>query len=76
MEAVTALLRQRHQIPSGAEDDFNLRKPDELLRAQLQASDSLAALLLGTGVVALLVGGIGIMNVMLASVAQRTRRHE
>jgi putative ABC transport system permease protein len=69
---VRALLRQRHHIREGEDDDFNIRRPDELLKAQLEASDTLANLLLSVAAVSLLVGGIGIMNVMLASVVQRT----
>jgi putative ABC transport system permease protein len=70
---VIALLRQRHHIEPGTEDDFNIRRPDEVLKAQVDASDTLALLLLCVGLIALLVGGIGIMNVMLATVTQRTR---
>jgi putative ABC transport system permease protein len=73
IERVTALMRQRHNIGSGEEDDFNIRRPDEVLKAQVEASDTLAALLLCIASVSLVIGGIGIMNVMLASVAQRTR---
>ena len=70
---VQALLRQRHHIQLGEDDDFNIRRPDELLKAQVAASDTLANLLLSVAAISLLVGGIGIMNVMLASVAQRPR---
>jgi putative ABC transport system permease protein len=70
---IVALMRQRHHIRSGEEDDFNIRRPDEIIKAQMEASDTLAALLLSVALISLLVGGIGIMNVMLASVAQRTR---
>jgi putative ABC transport system permease protein len=73
IDRVVALMRQRHAIRAGEEDDFNLRRPDEVLKAQLAASETLAALLLSIASVSLLIGGIGIMNVMLASVAQRTR---
>jgi putative ABC transport system permease protein len=73
IEEISALLRQRHHIEPGQEDDFNIRRPDEVLKAQVDASNSLSALLIGIASVALLVGGIGIMNVMLAAVAQRTR---
>jgi len=73
IEQVKALLRQRHHIEPGLDDDFNIRRPDELLKAQVAASDTLANLLISVAAVSLLVGGIGIMNVMLASVAQRTR---
>jgi putative ABC transport system permease protein len=73
MEQIVALMRQRHHLGVGEEDDFNIRKPDEAIKAQVSASDSLASLLLCVGLISLLVGGIGIMNVMLASVTQRTR---
>ncbi len=69
---IEALLRQRHRIGPGEPDDFNIRRPDEVLKARVEASDTLANLLLAVAGVSLLVGGIGIMNVMLASVAQRT----
>ncbi|HVN74754.1 MAG TPA: ABC transporter permease [Thermoanaerobaculaceae bacterium] len=70
---IEALMRQRHHIEPGQDDDFNIRRPDEVLKAQVAASDTLAHLLISVAAVSLLVGGIGIMNVMLASVAQRTR---
>lgn len=72
IESVISLLRQRHQLGPGDEDDFNIRRPDEVLKAQLETSNTLAALLLAIASVSLLVGGIGIMNMMLASVTQRT----
>ncbi len=72
VDAVTALLRQRHHIQPGAEDDFNIRRPDEVINAQIAASRTLDLLLVTLASISLLVGGIGIMNVMLASVAQRT----
>jgi putative ABC transport system permease protein len=73
IDQVTALLRQRHHIPTDAEDDFNIRRPDEILKAQVDAQHTMELLLASVAAVALLVGGIGVMNVMLASVAQRTR---
>jgi putative ABC transport system permease protein len=73
IDRIVGLLRQRHHIRPGDEDDFNIRRPDEILKAQVEASDTLAALLISIAAVSLLVGGIGIMNVMLASVMQRTR---
>ena len=73
IDQIQALLRQRHRIEPGQDDDFNIRRPDEVLKAQVAASDTLANLLTSVAAVSLLVGGIGIMNVMLASVAQRTR---
>ncbi len=73
IDRVIAVMRQRHNIRSGDEDDFNIRRPDEVLKAQVEASETLALLLVIIASVSLLVGGIGIMNVMLASVAQRTQ---
>jgi putative ABC transport system permease protein len=71
--AITALMRQRHHIAPGDPDDFNLRRPDEVLKAQIEASRALALFLISIASVSLLVGGIGIMNVMLVSVTERTK---
>jgi putative ABC transport system permease protein len=73
VDAIKALMRQRHHIQPGGDDDFNMRRPDEVLNAQIVASQTLEALLVTLAAISLLVGGIGIMNMMLASVAQRTR---
>jgi putative ABC transport system permease protein len=72
-EGIAALMRQRHHIAPEQDDDFNVRHPEELIQAQIRASDTLEALLVSIAAVSLLVGGIGIMNVMLASVVERTR---
>ena len=73
IDHIVAVLRDRHHIRAGEEDDFNIRRPDEVLKAQLEAARALTLLLVSIASISLLVGGIGIMNVMLASVAQRTR---
>jgi putative ABC transport system permease protein len=73
VDAIAALMRQRHHIPVGGDDDFNMRRPDEVINAQIKASETLEALLVVLASISLLIGGIGIMNVMLASVVQRTR---
>jgi putative ABC transport system permease protein len=73
VEAIKALIRQRHHIQPGADDDFNMRRPDEVLNAQIVASQTLEILLVTLAAISLVVGGIGIMNMMLASVAQRTK---
>jgi putative ABC transport system permease protein len=73
IDQIVALIRQRHHIGVDDEDDFNIRRPDEVIKAETEASDTLATLLLCVALISLLVGGIGIMNVMLASVTQRTR---
>jgi putative ABC transport system permease protein len=67
------LLRQRHRLQPDRDDDFTLRDPYEVLQAQEAASQTMAYLLAAVGAVSLLVGGIGIMNVMLVSVTERTR---
>jgi putative ABC transport system permease protein len=72
VQAVASLIRQRHRTDWGGPDDFNMRRPDEVMKAQIEASRTLATLLTLMASIALVVGGIGIMNVMLASVAQRT----
>jgi putative ABC transport system permease protein len=72
-EQALALLRERHHIKTADEDDFHIRSPEDVIQAQLAASKVLTALLASIASVALLVGGIGIMNVMLVSVTERTR---
>ena len=65
IDQVTALLRQRHHIERGQEDDFNIRRPDEVLKAQVEASETLEWLLVCITSCRWLSGVIGIMNVML-----------
>jgi putative ABC transport system permease protein len=72
-QKIQALLRQRHRLAPGQEDDFTIRNLTELLQAQEAASRALAYLLAAIASVSLLVGGIGIMNIMLVSVTERTR---
>jgi putative ABC transport system permease protein len=67
------LLRERHRLHPDEPDDFNIRSPEDVIRAQLQASQLFTWLLGTTASLALLVGGIGIMNIMLVSVTERTR---
>jgi putative ABC transport system permease protein len=67
------LLRERHHLHPDEPDDFNIRSPEDVIRAQLQASELFTLLLGITASLALLVGGIGIMNIMLVSVTERTR---
>ena len=70
---IIALLRQRHHIRPGAPDDFNIRAPEEMLQAQEETSRTFTVLLLSIASVSLLVGGIGIMNIMFVTVTERTR---
>ena len=69
---VANLMRDRHHIAAGAEDDFNIRHPEDLLKSKVKSAETLEILLFIIASMALLVGGIGIMNVMLAAGAQRT----
>jgi len=72
-EEVTNLLRQRHHIRTGNEDDFTVRNTSEVARV-LNIITMVMTLLLGSvASVSLVVGGVGIMNIMLVSVTERTR---
>jgi len=68
---IAELLRQRHHLAPGTDDDFNIRHPEELLQARIDTSNTLRLLLLLLASISLAIGGIGVMNVMLASVSQR-----
>ncbi len=70
---VSELLRDRHHIGPGQDDDFSIRNLTELASAQEQGTKTLTTLLASIAAVSLLVGGIGIMNIMLVSVTERTR---
>src|SRR6195256_3325803 len=72
-QEANALLRDRHHLRPEEEDDFNIRNPEDIIQAQLDASKTLTVLLIAIASVSLIVGGIGIMNVMLVSVTERTR---
>jgi putative ABC transport system permease protein len=71
--AVTALLRERHRIQPGQDDDFSVRTMEELSSMLTSTTTTLTYLLASIAAVSLLVGGIGIMNIMLVSVTERTR---
>ncbi len=70
---ITALLRQRHRLQPGQEDDFTVRNLSEVFAAQEESARTMSILLGAIASVSLLVGGIGIMNIMLVSVTERTR---
>jgi putative ABC transport system permease protein len=72
-DSIRELLRQRHRLQPGAEDDFSIRNLTEMLQAQEESSRVMALLLAAVAGVSLVVGGIGIMNIMLVSVTERTR---
>jgi putative ABC transport system permease protein len=70
---IAVLMREHHHIRAGADDDFNLRHPTEIAEAVKQSTHTMEALLTAVASVSLIVGGIGIMNIMLVSVTERTR---
>ena len=70
---ITELLRQRHRIQAGRDDDFIIRNQQEITEAQTATTETMTALLAGVAIISLIVGGIGIMNIMLVSVTERTR---
>ena len=71
--AVTRLLRERHRITNPDEDDFRVRTIEEMASTRVQMAQTMTGLLMSVASVSLLVGGIGIMNIMLVSVTERTR---
>jgi ABC-type antimicrobial peptide transport system permease subunit len=70
---ITELLHERHHIRPGQPDDFNIRDMTEMSKALASTSNLMAALLLCVALISLVVGGVGIMNIMLVSVTERTR---
>jgi putative ABC transport system permease protein len=72
-EQITALLRQRHRIGPERDDDFNVRNLSDIAEAAQSTARVMAILLGSVAGISLLVGGIGIMNIMLVSVTERTR---
>ncbi len=67
------LLRQRHRIGPGEEDDFSIRDMTEMTKMLSSTTQSMSILLLVVAMISLVVGGVGIMNIMLVSVTERTR---
>lgn len=73
IENITELLRTRHKLQDGAEDDFEIRSQQELSEMMNSTSDMMTVLLACIAGISLMVGGIGIMNIMYVSVTERTR---
>ena len=73
MRQIAALLRERHRIRAGVEDDFSIRDMAEMSRMFSSTTQSMSTLLLAVALISLVVGGVGIMNIMLVSVTERTR---
>jgi len=72
-DEATEVLRRSHGMAPGGEEDFLVKRPDETARAADDVSRTMTGLLAGIAAVSLLVGGIGIMNILLVSVTERTR---
>jgi ABC-type antimicrobial peptide transport system permease subunit len=72
-DAINALLRERHELAAADDADFNVFNQTQLLEAASSISATLTLLLGGIASISLIVGGIGIMNIMLVSVRERTR---
>jgi putative ABC transport system permease protein len=72
-DSVSALLRQRHHLQPKEDDDFSIRNMEEIFAAQETSSRVMSLMLAAVASVSLIVGGIGIMNIMLVSVRERTR---
>jgi putative ABC transport system permease protein len=73
IESIAGLLRQRHRLTGEQEDDFSTRNLTEIANTASASANTLSMLLAAVAAVSLLVGGIGIMNIMLVSVTERTR---
>ncbi len=73
IQEITVLLRERHRIQQGQDDDFSIRNLTEVFSAQETSAQVMSILLGAIASVSLIVGGIGIMNIMLVSVTERTR---
>jgi ABC-type antimicrobial peptide transport system permease subunit len=73
VEQITQLLRQRHRIKNGESDDFQVRDMTEISNALSSTTDRMTGLLLYVALISLVVGGVGIMNIMLVSVTERTK---
>ncbi len=72
-EEIRGILRESHQLGEGDDDDFTIRNQDEIAAAAASTTKVMTLLLAAIASISLLVGGIGIMNIMLVSVTERTR---
>jgi ABC-type antimicrobial peptide transport system permease subunit len=73
IDQITKLLRKRHRLRENADDDFNIRDMAEISRMMSSTTEAMSLLLLAVAMISLIVGGVGIMNIMLVSVTERTR---
>jgi ABC-type antimicrobial peptide transport system permease subunit len=73
IQQIVTLLHERHHIHPGEPDDFSIRDMTEMTKAMSSTTDLMTKLLLAVAMISLVVGGVGIMNIMLVSVTERTR---
>ena len=73
VDEITAVLRQEHHLDPGEDDDFSVRTQEDMTSMRTQTTQTMTDLLASIAGVSLIVGGIGIMNIMLVSVIERTR---
>lgn len=73
VDEITAILRERHKLKAGIPDDFRIRNSAEMMKMLTSTSTLMSNLLLGVALISLVVGGVGIMNIMLVSVTERTQ---
>ena len=73
IQQITILLRERHHVKASSPNDFNVRDMTEITKAMSSTTDMITKLLLCVAMISLVVGGVGIMNIMLVSVTERTR---
>ena len=73
IDQISGLLRERHRLPADRDNDFEIRDLSEITRTVARASGLVSVLLLVVAAISLVVGGVGIMNIMLVSVTERTR---
>ncbi len=73
MDAMTAVLRRQHQLEPGVLDDFQMRDRAQFAKMVTSTSETMSSLLLAVAMISLVVGGVGIMNIMMVSVTERTR---
>jgi putative ABC transport system permease protein len=71
--AITDLLRERHRLDEEESDDFRIQRPIDVLNMRAASANTLSRLLVGIGAVSLVIGGVGILNIMLVSVTERRR---
>src|SRR5262249_21964755 len=72
-QQITALLRETHRLRPGQPEDFNIRDMAEISKAMGSTTELMGGLLLAVALISLVVGGVGIMNIMLVSVTERTK---